>query len=828
MSDMDPERWSDLQELLLRLEGLDVTARRELLDAECGDDPAFRRQVEGMLADLLRPETEDWIGSSIKSLLPEDLNKIPERLGRYRITGEIGRGGLAVVLAAERDDKEYSQKVAIKLIRRGLDTAELLLRLRQERQILARLRHPNIAALIDGGSTEDGRPFVVMEYIEGQPIDAHCRDLPLRSCLELFLVVCESVQYAHQNLVIHRDIKPHNILVTADGRPKLLDFGIAKVLQPDRHDPENFAPTLPGLRLLTPEYASPEQIRGEPLTTATDVYSLGVLLFELLTGERPYRLEGDHQALETAMRESSPDRPSTRMRERLTSVVPEQRDDLLRRSKAAVGDLDNIVLMALRAEPDRRYGSVEQLADDIRRYLQDLPVRARTDTTGYRVGKFVRRHRLPVSIALLSAILLITTSLVAVRQAQLANRGRLASEHLSELLVDLFEMPDPGDGSGSTVTAREVLDRGAERTFHGLESQPELKALFMDTIGRVYNNLGLYDRAEELFASSVSLRRDGGDLALAESLNHLGEAQYYRGSFEQAEAHFQESLDLRSRALGTDQPELAENLLNLGAVSLMKRDLNSTEAFWEKALALRQEHLGDHGDLAEAHDNLGALRELQGRPAEAEDHLRRALDLHTRFHGENHHQTVRTMANLAALLHRSGDPEESESLYRKALSAQVSILGEDHPQVAKSTSNLGALLALQGQNEEAERLLRKALESLQERLGEEHPDVTYPMFHLADLLARSGEPGYDEAEQLYRDVQRIRARSLRPDHPHLVSPWVELARLALERGNFAEAEASARAGFELSLRIHGESHPNTSTARDVLQRSLEGRGEQLQ
>ncbi len=819
---MDPERWSDLQELLLRLEGLDVAARRELLDAECGDDPGFRRQVEGMLADLLRPETEDWIGSSIKSLLPQDLNKIPERLGRYRITGEIGRGGLAVVLAAERDDREYSQKVAIKLIRRGLDTADLLLRLRQERQILARLRHPNIAALIDGGSTADGRPFVVMEYIEGQPIDAHCRDLPLRACLELFLVVCESVQYAHQNLVIHRDIKPHNILVTADGRPKLLDFGIAKVLQPDRHDPENFAPTLPGLRLLTPEYASPEQLRGEPLTTATDVYSLGVLLFELLTGERPFGSDsGDHQALETAMRESSPDRPSTRMRERVTAVGPDRRDDLLRRSKAAVGDLDNIVLMALRAEPDRRYGSVEQLADDIRRYLQDMPVRARTDTTGYRVGKFVRRHRLPVSIALLSAMLLITTSLVAVRQAQLANRGRLASEHLSELLVDLFEMPDPGDGSGNTVTAREVLDRGAERTFRGLEDQPELKALFMDTIGRVYNNLGLYDRAEQLFTSSVSLRRHGDDLTLAESLNHLGEAQYHRGSFEEAEEHFQESLELRRRALGADQPELAENLLNLGAVSLMKRDLDSTEALWEKALALRQEHLGDHGDLAEAHDNLGALRELQGRPAEAEVHLRRALDLHRRFHGASHHQTVRTMSNLAALLHRSGDPEESETLYRKALSAQTAILGEDHPQVAKSTSNLAALLVMRGRNEEAEQLLRKALASLQERLGAEHHEVTYPMFHLADVLVRSGEPGYDEAEQLYREVQRIRARSLRPDHPHLVSPWIELARLALERGRLSEAEASARNGFELSLRIHGENHATTSTARDLLRQARE-------
>ncbi|MEM1177589.1 MAG: serine/threonine-protein kinase [Acidobacteriota bacterium] len=806
---MTPERWRRLEELVVRLEPLAASARRAVLDSECANDPELRGVLEGMLEELGRDETQDWIGSSIHGSLPEDLHQIPDRLGPYRITGEIGRGGLAVVLAAERDDREFTRRVAIKLIRRGLDTVDLLLRLRQERQILARLNHPNIATLIDGGSTDDGRPFVVMERIDGKPIDVYGRDLPLRERLELFVEVCEAVQYAHRNLVIHRDIKPANILVTAEGRPKLLDFGIAKVLQPTA-DSDRVAKTVPGLRLLTPEYASPEQLRGEPLTTATDVYSLGVLLYELLTGERPHALLlGDHRALEAAIASAPPERPSQRLlRRHEASAKP--------RGKAVTGDLDNIALMALRPEADRRYVSVEQLADDIRRYLGDMPVRARADTVGYRVAKFIRRHRLAVSVAAVSAVILVALSLVAWRQARLATQGRLASDRLSEMLVSLFELPDPGDGRGATITALEILDRGAVQALD-LEEQPETQARFLDTMGRVYNNLGLYPRAEDLFEQAVALRRDLDEpLALAESLNHLGEARYHLGHIDRAEAHFEESFAIRRRAIGEDRLEQAGTLTNLGAMRLWRRDAEAAERLWRQALDIRRRHQGEHGDLAELHDNLATLLAQQGRTEEAERHLTTALDLHRLYHGEGHFETVRTMANLAALLHNSGDRDEAEDLYRHALAAQVQALGEDHPQVSRIQTNLAALLAFENRLVEAEELLRRALGSLRSRLGDDHLEVTYPMLHLADLLVKEGPARYDEAAEFFGEVRRVRRLASPADSPLQLNPLMGIARLERLRGQPAAARLAALEAQALSLQLHGAEHYDTEEANAIL------------
>ena len=811
---MEPSRWRRLEALFLRLETLDPRAQRELLDSECGNDVDLRQQLEGMLQELDRDD--DWIGESIKEVIPRNLDRIPARLGRYRVTGEIGRGGLSTVLSAERDDREYSQRVAIKLIRRGLDTDDILLRLRQERQILARLQHPNIAQLIDGGSTDDGRPYVVMEHIEGRPIDVFCRGLSVNDRLELFVTVCEAVQYAHRNLVIHRDIKPANILVTEDGQPKLLDFGIAKLLEPGLHGTENAAHTAPGRQLLTPEYASPEQIRGEPLTTTSDVYALGVLLFELLTDERPFNLrKGDRKGWEEAICERGPPRPSSRLR------MAAQADEGDRRSaardvRAMAGDLDNIVLMALRKEPERRYGSVEQMADDVRRHLEDLPVRARADTLTYRLSKFVKRNRFPVAIASLSAVLLIAISLVALRQAQLANHGRLASEQLSELMVDLFEMPDPGEARGNTVTAREILDRGAAKIPGELLGQPEVQALFLDTIGRVYKNLGLYQRAGEVFVDAVDLRRQGDSLARATSQSRLGEIRYLQGDFDQAQALFEEGLSLRLQALGEDHAELAESYSNLGAISFVRRDFETTESLWMRALEIRQRDLGDHGDVAELHDNLATLREVQGRADDAEHHLRQALDLHARHHGETHHETLRTVANLAALLHASDDLAAAEPLYRRALAGQIEVLGKDHPQVARSSSNLAALLTSSGELDEAEALLTEALRIQRQRLGEGHFETTYPMIHLADLLTGRGEASYDEAEALYREVHRIRSASLPEDHAHQIGPLLGLGRLQLERQRHRQAAETLETVAKLCLRIHGVQHAQTREVQEML------------
>lgn len=830
---MDPQHWQRLEQLFLRLEQLAPAAQQRLLNEECGDDPDLRRELEGMLRETALEQ--DWIAGSVRSALPRNLESIPDRLGRYRVVGEIGRGGLATVLEAERDDQEYRQRVAIKLIRRGLDTDDLLRRLRQERQILARLQHPSIAALIDGGSTPDGRPFVVMEYIEGRPIHEYSASLPLRRRLQLFVRVCEAVQYAHRNLVIHRDIKPANILVTLDGQPKLLDFGIAKLLRPGLHEPQNAAHTLPGSRWLTPEYASPEQLRGEPLTTATDVYSLGVLLFELLTGERPYSLySGSRSEHEDAVCRLPVERPSSRIRNGETGraeVGPEEEN---RPSARAVsGDLDNIVLMALRKEPERRYGSAEQLAEDVRRYLKDLPVSARPDRVGYRVGKFVLRHRLSVAIGVMSAILLLAISLIAVRQAQLANQQarraeqqaqlaeskRLEAEQLQDFTLKIFEIADPGESRGNSITVREALERGGGQIQYELKGSPKVRAKLMETIGSVFTNLGLFEKARQQFAAAVALRRDQGEpMELAKSLDDLGEVLLEQGSLQEAERLFQEGLSLR-RGRGEEALENATGYSNLGAVRFYQQRLDQAEEYWTRALGLRLRYLGrDHEDVAELYDNLGALRHKQGRNQEGTRYLEQALELRRRHNGPGHHETIRTESNLATLLVRSGDYERAEALYLRILESQERMLGKEHPQVATTLNFYSVLLISLGRFDEAEPLLRRAWDITRTALGADHLENTYSMIHLADGLAANARR-LDEAAGLYSEVWNIRRRQLREHHPAQAVPLMSLGYLEQKRGRPAAAADAFEKALEIYRSVHGADHRTTKETAELWRRA---------
>ena len=395
------ERWARVKELFEAAVDLDPNQRAAFLEKECGGDEALRSEIESLL------KSDEQTGGFIeqpafaipRDLFPDNVEEpfVGRQFGAYQVIREIGRGGLGAVYLAARADDEYRKQVAIKVIRRGLDTDDIIRRFRNERQILAQLDHPNIARLIDGGTTDDGLPYFVMEYVNGEPINAYCdaNALPTTERLTLFRKVCAAVTYAHQNLVIHRDLKPSNILVTQEGEPKLLDFGIAKLLGTGD---ELFTQTIPALRVMTPEYASPEQVKGEKITTTSDVYSLGVLLYELLTGQRPYRLKTrTPEEIARAITEQEPERPSTAV----TRADPGSLQSPIRNSKSLRGDLDNIVLMAMRKEPARRYSSVGQFSEDIRRHLEGLPVVARKDTVRYRSEKFVKRHKVGVAAAAL-------------------------------------------------------------------------------------------------------------------------------------------------------------------------------------------------------------------------------------------------------------------------------------------------------------------------------------------------------------------------------------------------------------------------------------------
>ena len=719
------------------------------------------------------------------------------RIGPYRILRELGHGGMGTVYLALRADEQFHKRVALKVIRSGSDVDDVVRHFKRERQILASLDHPNIAKLLDGGTTEDGLPSFVMEYIEGEPLLGYCdaRSLPVPERLRLFQSVCAAVQYAHRNLVVHRDIKPGNILVAADGLPRLLDFGIAKLLNSEL---AGEAPTATAMAM-TPEYASPEQARGERITTATDVYSLGVVLYELLTGHHPYRL-ASRQPLDVlkAISEQEPERPSTAVDRSEVRTAPEGTQPVRLTPEAVArtregtpeklkrrlrGDLDNILMLALRKEPQRRYASVEAFSDDVRRYLDGLPVKARRPTVSYRAGKFASRHVVGVAAAAVLVVLLIGFGLAVTMQRDMAQRERATAqreretaERVSSFLVGLFKVADPSEARGNAITAREVLDKGAEKIATELKDEPEVRATLMDTLGTVYLSLGLYDRALPLLQEALKTRKTvlGGEhVDVARSLSNVAHVLYMKGDHTAAEAHFREALAVRRRLFGDEHPEVAKALNNLGLL------------------------LGERGDYAEA----TSLH-------------RQALASWRKALGNEHPHVAMSLNNLAGVLGVTGNHAEAESLYREALAIWRRLLGNEHPDVARGLSNLAAIVEHRGDHAGAETLQREALALRRKLLGNDHPDVAWSLDGLATVLRRKGEAG--AAEALYREAITIRRKALGDDHPHVAYSLAGLADTLCRVRRAAEAESLARGALAILTKALPHGHVDIAEAESIL------------
>ena len=642
---MTGERWQRIKAILQAALERAPEERTAFVAEACADDGTLRLEVESLLKeqDAMQraPETAPE-GGLVATLLSHAQQVEGKRIGPYRLIRELGHGGMGAVYLAERADGQFKQFVALKLIRRGLEHGEVLRRFRYERQILAGLDHPNIARLLDGGATEDGTPYFALEYIEGQPLDEYCCEhkLSVPQRLELFRTVCSAVQYAHQNLVIHRDLKPSNIMVTPprDGKagvPKLLDFGIAKLLNPTQFDLTE-AQTQASVRPMTPAYASPEQVRGQPVTTASDVYSLGVLLYELLTGRRPYEIAGlSVREIEQAVCDSEPERPSTALshashegkrraavlRASLkTNVVRSTADtqaeafdeasaaglDPERARRQLQGDLDNIVMMALRKEPQRRYASVEQLSEDIRRHLAGLPVTARPNTFGYRAGKFIRRHKTGVAAALLVVVSLLSGLLVAVRQARIAERRfnevrQLANVYLFEFHDAIEKLPGATPARQLVVKrALEYLERLSQEVAGDRTLQRELATAYLkvgDVQGRPgFSNLGDFPGALDSYRKSLALRAPllqaaPGDVALqrehANNLDRLGDALRMSGALGAALEHYRQALALRE-PLAAAAPQERQARADLGSSLQRLADATALSGNRAEALKLQQ------------------------------------------------------------------------------------------------------------------------------------------------------------------------------------------------------------------------------------------------
>jgi eukaryotic-like serine/threonine-protein kinase len=810
------ERWARLEALLDEALEMEPERWAEFLLAACPDDPELRREAAGLLER--RPALEGFLEGAPPGLAPEggeggeadgglgaDLLR-GTRVGSYRVIREIGRGGTGWVFLAERADGQFDRRVALKLLRPMPEGEEVARRFEAERRILARLDHPSIARLIDAGLMANGRPYLVTEYVEGEPIDRFCdrHELGVGERIALFGQVTEAVEHAHRNLLIHRDLKPSNILVTPGGRVKLLDFGIAKRLGGDT-DPRAAPLTGPGERWMTPAYAAPEQVRGAPLTTATDVYQLGVLLYELLAGRRPFEGHGSTlHGLEAAILSTDPPRPSTVRRE-------------LR------GDLDAVVMKTLRKEPAARYPSPRALVEDLERWRDGRPVRARRGTIPYRARRFVRRHRVETGAALAVFSALLAGTLAASWQARearderdRARESRAAAElalaqsrDVTDLLLDLFRSTDPWDAGFPDAVSARALHALAMARVDELEGQPGVQAGLMEVLARVRVHFGELDDAEVLVHRALALRREAGGGTppdVSEGLNTLALVRKAQGRFREAEALHREALGIQIDRLGPGHPEVARTLILL-ASRLPGDRLDDALAIRLDALDIRRAAYGSrHPAVAASLMAVGrSLRSLD-RIDEAEAAYREALEVRRETLGPTHPDVGESMVFLADLVRESGgDPGEAESLYRSALAIQRTALGDRHPLLVHGLGNLAKVVSARGDPEGAVALLQESLDLRREVFGPVHRSVAEGKGHLAEELLRQGR--FAEAEALHRESLAMFEAAVGPNHWVVSGSLASLAEALRLQGKHDEAASLLRRAIEIRLEAMGTGHP---------------------
>lgn len=850
------ERWQHIEHLFEQALALSGAERSAFWDTACGEDQALRQEVVSLLQAFDEQGVFDKLERDLITPLHTHLQADPMQgrcIGSYRLVRMLGHGGMGAVYLADRVGADFEQRVALKLIRYGATSPALRLRFLREQQILARLEHPHIARFLDGGMTEprpgepSGQPYLVMEYVEGLPITSHCgtRHLSITERLRLFTIVCQAVHYAHQRLIVHRDLKPANILVTEEGYVKLLDFGVAKLLAEEE---QAEAVTQTGLRVMTLEYAAPEQVRGEPVTTNTDIYSLGVVLYELLTGQRPYEIARlSPSEVERMICDVEPLRPSIVVRqiretkENKDESHPIMLDDgrQLRRvwpeslKRQLAGDLDTIVLKALAKEPARRYASAEALKEDIDRYLAGLPVRARGDTVTYRLQKFVHRHRRGVAVAILLILSLVaglagTTwqAQRATRQVQIAELERDRARQLSTLLADLFGYADPREAQGDTLTVYDLLEEGTLRVQEELVDQPAVQAAMLNVLGRAYRNMAQYDHARSLLEEALRLRRGaprGDPSETAESLLDLGILHLEQGQYDTADELLREALQVRRAALDPNDPAVADVLEHLGSLRRATGALAQADAHYREALTIRRARYGErHQTVAVTLAHLAALMRQQGHYEGADALFRQSLTIQRALDEEPHLDVATTLNDLGVLRYHLADYEGAETYLREALSIMQRILGPDHPEVSIGVNNLAAVLERQGDLDAAEVLYRDALALDRQVLGSTHPGVASTLRNLGLLVQTRGR--YAEAEALLREALEISRNALGPTHEDVARSLYNLAGLYQEQGDPLAAEAHFREALVLRQHVLGEQHPDVAASASGLGLFLQEHG----
>lgn len=827
----DAELWARAQELFLDALDQPTGERGEWVRQACGGNAALRDEVLAFLdAHREGGPVGEWAATT---RMPAH----PERVGAYRIIRLIGEGGMGTVYLAEREGEGFRQRVALKLLRAGWGDPRQAERMARERAILARLEHPGIARLVDGGVSEEGQPWLAMEYVEGTGLLRYAREhqLGIEERLRLFLQVCEAVHYAHQQLVVHRDLKPGNIIVGVEGRVRLLDFGIAVLVDPVER-PAGITQTA---AWLTPAYASPEQVRGERIGTLSDVYALGVLLYELLADARPYEVDARSPAqVEELVCHTMPPRPSTR------AHAPRVRRRL-------EGDLDTIVLTAMAKEPERRYGSPAALAEDLRLHLAGMPVHARPASFLYRARKFVRRHATAVVSAVVVVLALAGGVWVATLEAARANRAREAASReaerasrVSALLVDLFRFSDPARARGEDLSAREVLERGTARIEREFGDSPEIQASLLSEVAQIHANLGQLERAESLarraldielvvarqgslpasamlaqlgrilaaqgrrneaipiLREAVAERRrlvSGPDTLLAQAQADLAWELRAAGEHDSAAVLFAEALATHRQVGGEDAPAIPSLLLGLAATHHDGGRFAQADSLFADALT-RADTAGGrpHPMAASALLNLGLLRRLREEYRPAEPLLRSAAAMRARLYDAMHPDLLEAQAQWALCLVELGDYAAAERITVPALETANQHLGHDHPVSGTLREEYGYLLTLTSRPAAALPRFDTALVVKRARHGGDHPEVVATLLRAAEPLLALGR--LDAATARFEEARAMAERTSGVESVYRMLAITGLGRIALARGNLAGADRNFTAAAAVAER----------------------------
>lgn len=822
------DRWEQIEHFFDAALEQPEQSRRDWLQRSCFDDEVRREVLELLEASRLSDSFLDGSAQAFAADLieAENVERIGT-LGPYTVKRELGQGGMGNVYLAERTDGQYNQDVAIKMLRAGPGSDSHVRRFLAERQILASLSHPNIARLLDAGVSDSGTPYFVMEYVDGQPIDEYCaeRQLSVKERLRLFLIVCDAVSHAHRRLIVHRDLKPSNILVTSQGGVKLLDFGIAKLLQPDDRPAQSML-TATGQFLMTPEYASPEQVGGDSITIASDVYQLGLLLFKLITGNLPHRFTNRSMTeIVRVVSEVTTPRPSVFV------LDTESRQGLpeppRRLANVFKGDLDAIVLKALRKEPGQRFDSVDRFADDLRNHLAGRPVTAHSGSGMYRVRKFIRRNRWQVGAAAIIVLLAIWYTVSMNLEQKRTARERDRATQYAAFLTDLFSSSNPfhetSPANARDVTVREFLDAGVYRLRSDPSFDAEMRYSLYESIGRVYEGLGYDEKARDLFEDMADAATETYGPRSPERVKSLRRLAAVTTDSTAADSLFALQLGIARDIEQAIGPITAQSLTVYGKWLVSHGDFDAGIEALEVAVSTLRAAGPEHsealiGALVFSSNAYNKLNHIEKSEAVIEE----AYRIRSTSRGEDHPSTAVILTERGIVSELSGDLERGEYFKKRALEIFRASLGDHHPYTLSSANNLAVLYNRSGRYAEAEEIAREVHALREQYFGKEHPETIAALQNLAVYRLRQGQlestiPLFHEAHSRFRAA--LPAASV-----ETAMPLLSLADIYLQLDNFAEAETNARAAKEHLESFLPPEHPLIAVSASRLGEALTGLG----